>query len=228
MDTNEWSIGSIQLLTKIKHNCITLHRYYRKQHLQYHRKIKWFKLPLIVLNSLSATFSIGAGGYNIDQHIINGVICSIGIINGIISAVELQLGIERKAEDALIASKDFYILGCDILKVLTLEHDERGCESILFLNDMYAKYIELIKNNDIINKSIVDELLIINMTTKTTKIPLTLSSLNSNSSNESFTPKDEIELLLMKDDLELLKDTQSNQVGSNPNLKISLDNITNV
>jgi hypothetical protein len=223
----EWSIGSITLLTKIKHNCITLHRYYRKEHLRYHRKIKWFKLPLIVLNSLSATFSIGAGGYNIDQHVINGVICSIGIINGIISAVELQLGIERKAEDALIASKDFYILGCDILKVLTLEHDERGCESILFLNDMYSKYIELIKNNDIINKSIIDELLVINLITKSVKIPPSpLSILTSNSSN-SFTEKDEMELQMMKEDLLDLEDIKE-PVSSNKKNNLSLDNITNV
>ena len=227
MDTNEWSIGSIKLLTKIKLNCITLHRYYRKEHLRYHRKIKWFKLPLIVLNSLSATFSIGAGGYNIEQHVINGVICSIGIINGIISAVELQLGIERKAEDALIASKDFYILGCDILKVLSLEHDERGCESILFLNDMYSKYIELIKNNDIINKSIIDELLVINMISKSVKVPPSpLSFITSNSSN-SFTEKDEMELQIMKEDL-LDLEAINEPVSSNKKNNLSTDNITNV
>ena len=172
-----------------------------------------------MLNSLSATFSIGAGGYNIDQHVINAVICSI-------SAVELQLGIERKAEDALIASKDFYILGCDILKVLTLEHDERGCESILFLNDMYSKYIELIKNNDIINKAIIDELLVINMTTKSVKMPLSLTPLSSNSSN-SFTQKDEVELQMLKDDLELVEDIKEH-ISSNDKLNVSIDNITNV
>ena len=200
MDTNVWSEGSIVLLTKIKRNCITLHRYYRKEHLRFHEKIKWFKLPLIVLNSISATFAVGASGYNVPQHVVNAIICGIGITNGIISAVELQLGIERKAEDSLIAAKDFYILGCDILKVLTLDYTERGCESILFLNDIYSKYIELIKNNDIINKTIVDELLVISLSSKSIKLPSTPNS-GISISTDGFGLKDEIELENMKDSL---------------------------
>jgi hypothetical protein len=200
MDTNVWSEGSIVLLTKIKRNCITLHRYYRKEHLRFHEKIKWFKLPLIVLNSISATFAVGASGYNVPQHVVNAIICGIGITNGIISAVELQLGIERKAEDSLIAAKDFYILGCDILKVLTLDHTERGCEAILFLNDIYSKYIELIKNNDIINKTIVDELLVISLSSKSIKLPSTPNS-GISISTDGFGLKDEIELENMKDSL---------------------------
>ena len=215
MDTNEWSEGSIVLLTKIKSNCVTLHRYYRKEHLRFHEKIKWFKLPLIVLNSISATFAVGASGYNVPQHVVNAIICGIGITNGIISAVELQLGIERKAEDCLIAAKDFYILGCDILKVLTLDYTERGCESILFLNDIYSKYIELIKNNDIINKTIIDELLIINLTSKhAINLPPTPLSFRSQST-DGFGLKDEVELQNLKDDLEIL--------SQNDDLKISLD-----
>jgi|TARA_R110000787_G_scaffold66415_1_gene149190 hypothetical protein len=197
---DEWSEGSIVLLTKIKRNCITLHRYYRKEHLRFHKKIKWFKLPLIVLNSISATFAVGASGYNVPQHVVNAIICSIGITNGIISAVELQLGIERKAEDSLIAAKDFYILGCDILKVLTLDHTERGCEAILFLNDIYSKYIELIKNNDIINKTIIDELLVISLSSKSIKLPSTPNS-GISISTDGFGLKDEIELENMKDSL---------------------------
>tara|TARA_R110002126_G_scaffold27170_1_gene91391 strand:+ start:134 stop:799 length:666 start_codon:yes stop_codon:yes gene_type:complete len=217
---DEWSEGSITLLTKIKSNCVTLHRYYRKEHLRFHKKIKWFKLPLIILNSISATFAVGASGYNVPQHVVNAIICGIGITNGIISAVDLQLGIERKAEDSLIAAKDFYILGCDILKVLTLDYTERGCESILFLNDMYSKYIELIKNNDIINKSIIDELLIINLTSKTpVNLPPTPLSFKSINSTDGFGLKDEVELQSLKDDLEML--------SSNDELKISLDDINN-
>ena len=169
----EWSDGSIEILTKIRLNSVLLNTYYKRQHIKYHEKIKWFKLPLIILNSISATASVGLAGYGIQQSIINGIICGIGITNGIISAVELQLGIDRQAESALIASKDFYILACDILKILSLEPHERGCDSIVFLNDMYSRYIELIKNNDIVEKHIADQLLNVSSTNGTVTKPIT-------------------------------------------------------
>ena len=68
---------------------------------------------------------------------------------------------------------------------------------------------------------------VINLITKSVKIPPSpLSILTSNSSN-SLIEKDEIELQIMKDDLLDLEDIKE-PISSNKKNNLSLDNITNV
>ena len=66
---NDWSDETIKILDKIRLNSILLNKYYKKQHLALHAKIKYFKIPLIVLNGVSATASVGLSTYGFSQNL---------------------------------------------------------------------------------------------------------------------------------------------------------------
>jgi hypothetical protein len=167
----EWSDESLTILNNIRLNCILLNKYYKKEHVRLHAKIKYFRIPLIVLNGVSATASVGLSGYGISQSIISGIVCVIGLTNGIIGSIELFIGIEKMSEIALVLSKDFYCLATDIYKTITLNREERGIDSSTFLNESYSRYIELIRQNGCIDKVFNDQLVSIDDIKPLVKIP---------------------------------------------------------
>lgn len=156
---DDWSDEVITLLDKIRLNSILLNKYYKRKHLELHAKIKYFKIPLIVFNGFSATASVGLSTYGFSQNLISGMVCLIGLTNSIITSVELFLGIEKMAENAIILSKEFYVLSCDIYKCINLNAYERGVESSIFLGDCYSRYIELIRQNGVMDKSLNDQMM---------------------------------------------------------------------
>jgi hypothetical protein len=117
------------------------------------------RIPLIVLNGVSATASVGLSGYGIDQNIISGLVCVIGLTNSVVGSIELFIGIEKQSESALLLSKEFYVLAIDIYKTIHLNAHERGVEASTFLNETYSRYIELIRQNGVMDKNINDQLL---------------------------------------------------------------------
>jgi len=159
MDTTEWSIETITLLDRIRLNSIVFNKYYKKRHLLMHEKIKWFKIPLICLNGISATASVGLANYDVDQKVISAIICLIGLTNGIITSTELFLQIEKQAEKSILLCKEFYILACDIFKIIHLNERDRGVDCNKFLDETYSRYIELIRGNGVMEKEISDQLL---------------------------------------------------------------------
>lgn len=156
---NDWSDETIMILDKIRLNSILLNKYYKKQHLELHAKIKYFKIPLIVLNGVSATASVGLSTYGFSQNLISGIVCVIGLTNGIITSVEMFLGIEKSAEKSIILSKEFYVLSCDIYKTIHLNPHERGVEASVFMSDCYSRYIELVRQNGVMDKSLNDQMM---------------------------------------------------------------------
>ena len=75
-------------------------------------------------------------------------------------------------EDELLASKDFYLLGIEIFKVLSLARENRSINGKVFLEEKFSTYQKLIENNSPIQKNIKDNL---------SPIPTALISVNTSS-----------------------------------------------
>lgn len=178
---NDWSDETIMILDKIRLNSILLNKYYKKQHLELHAKIKYFKIPLIVLNGVSATASVGLSTYGFSQNLISGIVCVIGLTNGIITSVEMFLGIEKSAEKSIILSKEFYVLSCDIYKTIHLNPHERGVEASVFMSDCYSRYIELVRQNGVMDKTLNDQMMDLESLKSPIqmRVPLTPKSMSS-------------------------------------------------
>ena len=175
-----WSQDKEEILENIRQNSILLSEHHKKRYYYYKGYLKYFRIPNIILSALNSVFSVGLTPYVENQNTISMITCLVSLTIGIISSLELYLSIQNNMERELLASKDFYLLGIDIYKVLKLNRENRMVNPNIFMDDKYKIYCKLIENSNIINKHIKDQLAPID-----DKI---LSSLNSVSSVGSDSP----------------------------------------
>jgi len=150
---NKWTSEVEDILEKLQINCVNLSEYHRKRYYHFKGYGKWFRLPLIILASINSTASVGLQPV-LDQSVISGITCIIGMAMGIISAYELYLGIQTNMELELKHSKDFYTLSIDLFKTLSLRRENRGEDGKDYLNKKYSHYIKLTEASNLLKRKL--------------------------------------------------------------------------
>jgi len=121
----------------------------------------------------------------LQQGYISLITCGVSLITGIITSIELFIGIQSSMEVELNSSKDFYILAIDIFRMLSLTAENRGIDGRTYLDEKYQIYCKLIETSDIITKRMKENLIPIvrdfipNSTSQDMSIPSTPSSINN-------------------------------------------------
>jgi len=154
----KWTTEVEELLEKLRINSVNLSEYHRRRYYHFKGFGKYFRLPLIVLASINSTASVGLQPV-LDQPIISGITCLIGMMMGIISAFELYLGIQNSMELELKQSKEFYTLAIDLYKMLSLRRENRGENGKDFLNKKYSNYIKLSEASNLLRRKLKVDLL---------------------------------------------------------------------
>ena len=149
----EWTGEVEDILEKLRINAVNLSEHHRKTYYHFKAYGKWFRLPLIVLASINSTASVGLQPL-MEQQIISGITCLIGMFMGIISAYELYLGIQGNMELELKQSKDFYTLSIDLFKTLSLRRENRGEDGKDYLNKKYSHYIKLTEASNLLKRKL--------------------------------------------------------------------------
>ena len=152
-EDDRWSMEVEELLEKLRINCVNLSEYHRKRYYHFKGYGKYFRLPLIVLASINSTASVGLQPL-VEQPIISGITCIIGMLMGIISAYELYLGIQANMELELKQSKDFYTLSIDLFKTLSLRRENRGEGGKDYLQKKYSQYIKLVEASNLLKRQL--------------------------------------------------------------------------
>ena len=78
---------------------------------------------------------------------------------GVMSAIELYLGIQQSMELCLSHSKAFYTLAIDIYKTLSLRRENRGEDGKDYLNKKYAHYIKIVEASNLLKRKLKADLL---------------------------------------------------------------------
>ena len=120
-----WSEEVEEILERVRINCVNLSECHRKRYYHFKGYGKYFRVPLIILASINSTASVGLQPL-MEQQIISGITCLIGMVMGILGAMELYLGIQSSMDLELKQSKEFYTLAVDIYKTLSLRRENRG------------------------------------------------------------------------------------------------------
>ena len=156
MDDTEtkWTTEVEELLEKLRINCVNLSEYHRKRYYHFKGYGKYFRLPLIILASINSTASVGLQPL-MEQQIISGITCLIGMLMGIIGSVELYLGIQSSMELELKQSKEFYTLSIDLFKMLSLRRENRSEEGRDYLNKRYSDYIKLCEASNLLRRKLL-------------------------------------------------------------------------
>ena len=158
MDQNHWSEEIEEICEKLRINCVNLSEYHRKRYYTFKSYGKWFRLPLIVLASVNSTASVGLQPV-LDQQIISGITCLLGMVMGIIGSLELYLGIQSSMELELKQSKEYYTLAIHLFKTLALKRENRLEDGKEYLNSQYSLYIKLCESSNLLDRKMKTDLL---------------------------------------------------------------------
>jgi hypothetical protein len=169
---NGWSDDIETLLRDMEYNSGILSQIHKANYLALHEYIKYFKLPIIVLSSVNSIFSVGLSTY-LDQQLVSSINCLISLICGIISSIELYLGLQKKIENELLSYRDYYLLSIKINNCLKLKREHRSePNGQLFLTDITNVYTGLFESSEIHAQNFKDRLMSIDITKTKNKLLL--------------------------------------------------------
>ena len=156
--SSDWSDDVEQLLEQIRVNSIQMSARHKDRYMILKSYLKWFRIPTIILSACGVYSAVGLNGY-MSQDFVSVISCGISLVTGIVNSVELYIGVQRGMELELSSSKDFYILSCDIFKILTLAPQNRMISGRIFLDEKYQTYCQLIESSIVLDKHIIDKLI---------------------------------------------------------------------
>jgi hypothetical protein len=152
-----WTQDTETLLNKIRINCNVLSEYHRTRYIKLKESIKWFRIPVIIISGINSVFSVGLNSF-VDQSAVSVLNCLLSLICGIIVSIELYLQLQTQIDTCHSNSKDFYLLGIQIFKILSLVPENRNVEPSSYLDETYASYTKYISQSNIIKTKLADSL----------------------------------------------------------------------
>jgi len=168
----EWTDDIDTVLNNIRINCIILSKAHKQRYFELRSNLKWYRLPVIVLNGANSIISVGLQPYA-DQGSISLTTSLIALTCGIIGSIELYFGIQKRLENDMISQRDYYLLGIDIYKTLSLDKANRPVPAKDFLEKSYNIYTKLIESSSTLAKVKGDKLIQIDLDTDVENIVLT-------------------------------------------------------
>ena len=168
------------ILENIRCNSSILSNYHRKRYLQLKGRLKYYRLPIIVISAVNSVGAVSLQPF-LDQGYISLINMFLSLTCGIIGSIELFFGFSKQMEVEMVGSKEFYVLSTDIYKYLSLKRENRIIEGAAFLTETYSRYIKLVESSIILKKRVEDKLVEIDstpsiMSSTPTNLPLTIST----------------------------------------------------
>ena len=162
MIANDWNDSIESVLDNMRTNCITLSKLHKQRYFELQSTLKYYRLPVIILNGINSIFAVGLQPY-INQGTISLTNSLIALTCGIIGSIELYFGIQKRLENDMISQRDYYLLSIDIFKTLSLDREIRPLPAKDFLEKSYNIYTKLIESSSAIARIRKDDLIPINI-----------------------------------------------------------------
>ena len=152
---NDWTDASDieKLLESIRINSVNLSLYHRECYWKYKSFGKYFRIPIIVLSSITSASSVGLQPV-MEQGIISGITCLLAFAIAVLSSTELYLKIQDSMERELNMSKEYYTLAIDIYKCLSTGRQHRTEDARIYLDKKYSEYKALTESSSILKKDL--------------------------------------------------------------------------
>ena len=173
----DWTDDIDKVLDNIRINCIILSKLHKNRYFELKSSLKYYRLPVIILNGINSIFAVGLQPY-INQGTISLTNSLIALTCGIIGSIELYFGIQKRLENDLISQRDYYLLSIDIFKTLSLDKANRPIPAKDFLEKSYNVYTKLIESSSTLAKVKGDELIPINLSNKDEEIEVLTPNAN--------------------------------------------------
>ena len=148
---NNWNSNISEILEGVRTNAVNLSEYHRRTYFYYKNLSNWFDVPIIIISSISASFSVGADPY-LEQRNISLISCLSSMVITILGSIKLYLNISQNLENESNMSREFYVLSVEIFKQISLPTEQRNTNAIEFLNSKYSQYIKLYEESNLLKK----------------------------------------------------------------------------
>lgn len=180
-----WSDDIENILENIRINSKNLSEHHKRCYYTYKNMLKYFKIPIIILTSITSVISVGLSTY-IPQNNVSLATCLLSLSSALIGSVELYLGIQKNMEQHLESSKEYLILAYDIYKVTKLDREHRIEEPQAFLNECFNEYVKYVEQSNLVNnKKLNDQLAPVPTELKLGSVSSTNELIDETSTNES-------------------------------------------
>jgi hypothetical protein len=143
-----WTDDFETILKNVAFNSSLMSQHHKKKYKTLDRRLKYYKLPIIILSGINSILSIGLSQF-LDQNIVSVLNCLISLIISIIGSIELYLQINKKSESEEKAYRSFYLLTLEINTTLKLEPNHRDQDPQIFTNDIVNKYKNLFSESGV-------------------------------------------------------------------------------
>ena len=157
-----WTDDIDGVLNNIRINCVILNKLHKQRYFELQSTLKYYRLPVIILNGANSIFAVGLQPY-IQQGTISLTNSLIALTCGIIGSIELYFGIQKRLENDLISQRDYYLLSVDIFKTLSLDRANRPVPAKDFLEKSYNTYTKLIESSSALCRVKGDKLIPIDL-----------------------------------------------------------------
>ena len=190
-----YSKDILDIMDKIRLNSSNMSKQHKNNYFYYKWVSTLFRVPTIVISSISGVFSVGTQAY-MNQNTISGIVCLLSLMISIINSIELYLHISDNVETELEMSKKYYILSCDLYKLLMLEDSNRPDNPKEQLKIYYSQYIDLYNESLLMKNTKYDKLINFKLPNDNlnNEIEKDNNSNDNNSSSSGESPRLEFEL----------------------------------
>ena len=145
------------ILENIRFNCVLMSEQHKRKFIYLKGILRYFRIPIIILSGLNSVIAVGLQPY-IEQGLISVITCLVSLVCGIIGSIELYLSIQSQMENELVTSKEYYLLGIEIYKLLSLHIINRSVDIKAFMEEKFSQYQKLIEKSNVIVNHYTDKL----------------------------------------------------------------------
>jgi len=145
---SEWTSDIEKLLYTMQDKSLELSKIHKLKYIKYQKTSDHFKIPIIIFSSIATFFNFGMQPF-LSQNSIAIICSSLTFITGLLGTIELYLQIQKKMEKSLTLSKDLFMNSMNIYKILSLDESRRKIEALVYMNNRYEAFRQIIEKSDI-------------------------------------------------------------------------------
>lgn len=145
---SEWTDDIEKLLYTMQDKSLELSKIHKLKYIKYQKTSDHFKIPIIIFSSIATFFNFGMQPF-LSQNTIAIICSSLTFITGLLGTIELYLQIQKKMEKSLTLSKDLFMNSMNIYKILSLDESRRKIEALVYMNNRYEAFRQIIEKSDI-------------------------------------------------------------------------------
>ncbi len=157
---NYWNDRHETILRGLQMNSNKLYKEYQKAHLTYKKKLRVYRIPIIIMSSLSGFLSISNSGY-VPLSYNKWVSMFVGFVNlmvTVISLIESFKKVDENTNKTYSAYLEFKKLHDEISIILNTPQNERDNNGYDMINTFFVRYEMYVNDAPILNKSLHDYL----------------------------------------------------------------------